>query len=229
MGDSELPPSVSVQICDVQGSATVWEVLLAAEEAKKKAVAPSELVKTVRAYAHHLSTENSLRQRLKGYVDSTGLTAVLRKAAREPCMLLNDVGSCDALLSAVEANPMNFATGPNQLWSWDITKLLGPAKWTYFYLYVILDVYSRYTVGWMLAHRESAALAKRLIAETCERQARSRSGSCCGVGRVARPVRWRRSQAKRSRGEDRIDARRHLEARGPTGREGPGLRPRRRP
>jgi putative transposase len=66
--------------------------------------------------------------------------------------------------------PELLATAPNQLWSWDITKLLGPAKWTYYYLYVILDVYSRYAVGWMLAHRESAALAERLIRETCERQ-----------------------------------------------------------
>jgi putative transposase len=66
--------------------------------------------------------------------------------------------------------PELLATAPNQLWSWDITKLLGPQKWTYFYLYVILDVYSRYAVGWMLAHLESAALAERLIRETCERQ-----------------------------------------------------------
>jgi len=66
--------------------------------------------------------------------------------------------------------PELLATAPNQLWSWDITKLLGPQKWTYFYLYVILDVYSRYVVGWMLAHRETATLAERLIAETCERQ-----------------------------------------------------------
>ena len=66
--------------------------------------------------------------------------------------------------------PELLATAPNQLWSWDITKLLGPKKWTYFYLYVILDVYSRYVVGWMLAHRETATLAERLIAETCERQ-----------------------------------------------------------
>jgi putative transposase len=66
--------------------------------------------------------------------------------------------------------PELLATAPNQLWSWDITKLLGPRKWTYFYLYVILDVYSRYVVGWMLAHRETAALAERLIRETCERQ-----------------------------------------------------------
>ena len=60
--------------------------------------------------------------------------------------------------------------GPNQVWSWDITKLRGPVKWTYYYLYVILDIFSRYVVGWMLAHRESAALAQRLIAESCRKQ-----------------------------------------------------------
>jgi putative transposase len=59
-----------------------------------------------------------------------------------------------------------LATAQNQLWSWDITKLLGPAKWTYFYLYVILDVFSRYVVGWMVAPRESAELAKQFIEET---------------------------------------------------------------
>jgi putative transposase len=66
--------------------------------------------------------------------------------------------------------PELLATQPNELWSWDITKLLGPAKWTYFYLYVILDVFSRYVVGWMVAPRESAALAERLIADTCAKQ-----------------------------------------------------------
>jgi len=66
--------------------------------------------------------------------------------------------------------PELLATAPNQLWSWDITKLLGPSKWTYFYLYVILDVYSRYVVGWMIAERESAALAEELISQTCVRQ-----------------------------------------------------------
>jgi putative transposase len=63
-----------------------------------------------------------------------------------------------------------LATRPNEVWSWDITKLLGPVKWTYFYLYVILDIFSRYVVGWMVAHRESARLAQKLIAETCARQ-----------------------------------------------------------
>jgi putative transposase len=66
--------------------------------------------------------------------------------------------------------PELLATAPNQVWSWDITKLRGPVKWTYFYLYVILDIFSRYVVGWMIAHRESAALAKRLIAETCGKE-----------------------------------------------------------
>jgi putative transposase len=66
--------------------------------------------------------------------------------------------------------PELLASRPNQLWSWDITKLLGPAKWTYYYLYVILDVFSRHVVGWMVAHRESAALAKHLIGETCAKQ-----------------------------------------------------------
>jgi len=69
------------------------------------------------------------------------------------------------------AAPELLARQPNELWSWDITKLLGPAKWTYFYLYVMLDVFSRYVVGWMVAHRESATLAERLICETCARQA----------------------------------------------------------
>ena len=68
------------------------------------------------------------------------------------------------------AKPELLATRPNEVWSWDITKLKGPVKWTYFYLYVILDIFSRYAVGWMVATRESATLAQRLIAETCQKQ-----------------------------------------------------------
>lgn len=66
--------------------------------------------------------------------------------------------------------PELLATGPNQVWSWDITKLLGPVKWSYFHLYVILDIFSRYVVGWMVAPCESATLAKQLIGETCSKQ-----------------------------------------------------------
>ena len=68
------------------------------------------------------------------------------------------------------AKPELLATGARQLWSWDITKLHGPEKWNYYYLYVILDVFSRYIVGWMVADRESATLARKLIDETCARQ-----------------------------------------------------------
>jgi putative transposase len=68
------------------------------------------------------------------------------------------------------AAPELLATAPNQLWSWDITKLRGPAPWTWYYLYVLLDVFSRYVVGWLLAHREAASLARRLIATTVARE-----------------------------------------------------------
>jgi putative transposase len=71
----------------------------------------------------------------------------------------------------VYARPELLATGPNELWSWDITKLRGPARWTYYQLYVILDVFSRYVPGWMVATRESAALAERLIADSVAKQA----------------------------------------------------------
>jgi len=66
--------------------------------------------------------------------------------------------------------PELIATVSNQVWSWDITKLKGPVKWTYYYLYVILDIFSRYVVGWMVAHRELAALARKLIGETMKKQ-----------------------------------------------------------
>jgi putative transposase len=72
----------------------------------------------------------------------------------------------DQLHHPAYARPELLATRPNELWSWDTTKLLGPVKWTYYYLLVILDCFSRYAVGWCLAHRETATIAERLIAET---------------------------------------------------------------
>ena len=66
--------------------------------------------------------------------------------------------------------PELLATAPNQVWSWDITKLLGPSKWTYYYLYVVLDIYSRYVVGWLLADRELATLAEQLLADTIQKE-----------------------------------------------------------
>jgi putative transposase len=66
--------------------------------------------------------------------------------------------------------PELLAVRPNEVWSWDISKLKGPAKWVHFHLYVILDIFSRYVVGWMVAQRESAELAEQLIADTLEKE-----------------------------------------------------------
>ncbi len=77
----------------------------------------------------------------------------------------------DQLRHPAYTKPELLATQPNQVWSWDITRLRGPAKWTYFYLYVILDIFSRYAVGWMVARCESAALASMLIGETTKKHA----------------------------------------------------------
>lgn len=75
----------------------------------------------------------------------------------------------DQLRHPAYQKPELLATEPNQVWSWDITKLLGPTKWTYYYLYVILDIYSRFVTGWMLAEAERANLAEELIKQTLER------------------------------------------------------------
>jgi putative transposase len=88
--------------------------------------------------------------------------------------LLTDSGEVrerrDQLRHPQYRKPELLATAPNQVWSWDITKLKGPVKWSYFYLYVLLDIFSRYVVGWMAAESESAILAQRLIEETCAKQ-----------------------------------------------------------
>jgi putative transposase len=70
----------------------------------------------------------------------------------------------------VYQKPELLATAPNQVWSWDITALRGPAKWTHYPLYTVLDIFSRYAVGWMIAEVESSDLAKQLIAETARKQ-----------------------------------------------------------
>jgi len=69
------------------------------------------------------------------------------------------------------SRPELLATKPNQLWTWDITKLRGPSAWSYFYLYVVIDVFTRYITGWMLAYNEDGYLASDLIAQACQNQA----------------------------------------------------------
>ncbi len=86
--------------------------------------------------------------------------------------------------------PELLAAGPNRLWSWDITKLKGPHKWTYYYLYVLLDVWSRKVVGWMVAQRESSTLAVELIRQSCERE---------GIGRDQLTVHADRGPSMRSK------------------------------
>jgi putative transposase len=76
----------------------------------------------------------------------------------------------DQLTHPAYVKPELLAERPNELWSWDISKLLGPAKWTYFYLYVILDVFSRYVVSWTVQYRETGPIAEALIAQAIEQQ-----------------------------------------------------------
>jgi len=96
-------------------------------------------------------------------------------------------GARHQLRHPVYAAPELLARRPNELWSWDITKLLGPAKWTYFYLYVMLDVFSRYVVGWMVfAGGKTATLAEQFIRETCARH---------GIGREQLTIHADRGQA----------------------------------
>ncbi|WP_271190079.1 DDE-type integrase/transposase/recombinase [Dactylosporangium matsuzakiense] len=78
--------------------------------------------------------------------------------------------------------PELVATAPDQCWSWGITKLHGPAKWSYFHLYVIIDIYSRYTVGWLIAGQESAVLAEQLLAGTIAKRGMLRTCGSAGKG-----------------------------------------------
>ena len=90
--------------------------------------------------------------------------------------------------------PELLADGPNQVWSWDITKLLGPVTWSYYYLYVLLDIYSRYVTGWLLAEHEQAILAERLIAEATAKQQISAGQLTLhadrGTAMTSKPVAW---------------------------------------
>ena len=73
------------------------------------------------------------------------------------------------LVHPAHLKPELVATGPNQVWSWDITRLRSTMKWQFFYLYVLIDIFSRYVVGWLVAGAENAGRARALIEETCEK------------------------------------------------------------
>jgi putative transposase len=107
-------------------------------------------------------------------------------------------------IHAATVKPELVACQPNSVWSWDITKLRGPAKWSYYYyyyhLYVILDIFSRYVVGWMVASRESAAPAEVVIRQTCAKHLAPSSKRCthrwCGWPAAMFTQRWSRTQSK---------------------------------
>lgn len=116
----------------------------------------------------------------------------------------------DQLRHPVYTKPELLATAPKSVWSWDITKLRGPVAGMYFHLYVILDIFSRYVVGWMLAASESAALAAQLISEACSREGIDRSQltihSDRGVSMTSRTV----AQLLAELGVDRSLSRPHV-------------------
>ncbi len=113
-------------------------------------MAPAEIYATLLDEGVYLCSESTMYRLLR----ERGETRERRRQATHPAAV----------------KPELVAHAPNRVWSWDITKLHGPAKWTYYYLYVALDIFSRYAVGWMVASRESAILAERMFAETIRKQ-----------------------------------------------------------
>ncbi|MGE0387676.1 MAG: DDE-type integrase/transposase/recombinase [Gammaproteobacteria bacterium] len=97
----------------------------------------------------------------------------------------------------VYAKPQLLATAPNQVWTWDLTKLKGPGPWQYYHLYVVMDLFSRYVVGWMLAHRESGVLARRLIQQALAQQRIAPGQLTVHADRGAAPSVSRRRSAQR--------------------------------
>lgn len=150
-GDDEPKPNVDGEAhpraLDEAERAEVLEVLTSERFVD---AAPREVYATLLDEGRYLCSVATMYRVL----GSAAMTQERRNLARHP----------------VYHKPELVATAPNQVWSWDITKLLGPVTWSYFYLYVILDIFSRYVVGWMVATRESARLAEHLIAETYARQ-----------------------------------------------------------
>jgi len=113
-------------------------------------MAPAEIYATLLDEGVYLCSESTMYRLLR----ERGETRERRRQATHPAAVKSEL----------------VAHAPNRVWSWDITKLHGPAKWTYYYLYVALDIFSRYAVAWMVASRESATLAERMFAETIRKQ-----------------------------------------------------------
>lgn len=171
----ELAPTVGIQAaCDALGVArsSFYRRQCPVAAATPRPAPPRALSSTERATVLEHLHEERFQDRSPAAVQATLLDeGIYHCSTRTMYRILKQHGEGrerrDQRTHPSYQKPELLATGPNELWSWDITKLLGPSKWTYFYLYVILDVFSRYVVGWMLAHRETAELARQLIEDTC--------------------------------------------------------------
>lgn len=142
---------------------------------RTKKASPRALSETERTDVLELLNSPRFVDQAPAQVQATLLDeGVYHCSTRTMYRLLNDADEVrerrDQLRHPTYSKPELVASAPNQVWSWDITLLLGPAKGSRFQLYVILDIFSRYVVGWMLATRESAQLAARLIRETCDKE-----------------------------------------------------------
>lgn len=148
----------------------VWPEQPRAPSVSPRALSPSEKATVRQVLDSQRFQDQAVREVYAALIDEGRYLCSIRTMYR---ILDEDKQVCERRNQLRHPNyvkPELLATQPNQLWSWDITKLLGPAKWTYYYLYDILDVFSRYVVGWLIAERESASLAEELIAATCLRQ-----------------------------------------------------------
>ena len=143
------PPGIRRRSPRALVSAEVSQVLELLHSDRFIDMAPAEVYATLLDEGKYLASVSSMYRILR----SVGEVHERRRQATHPARV----------------KPELVAQRPNQVWSWDITKLHGPAKWTYYHLYVIIDIYSRQVVGWMVASRESSVLAERLLAETIRR------------------------------------------------------------
>src|SRR5665811_764048 len=175
---NELAPDVGIHAaCDALGvvRSSFYRQQHPAPVAEPRPASPRSLSSAERETVLTHLHEERFQDRSPAAVQATLLDeGVYRCSTRTMYRILAEHGETrqrrDQRIHPVYQKPELLATAANQLWSWDITKLLGPVKWTYFYLYVILDVFSRYVVGWMVAHRESAEMARKLIQDTCSKQ-----------------------------------------------------------
>jgi putative transposase len=135
-----------------------------------RALAPAEQARVLAVLHSERFVDRAPAQVVATLLDESQYLCSVRTMYR----LLGDRGELherrDRLVRPAYQRPELVATAPNQVWSWDLTKLRGPVTWLYFHLYVLMDLFSRFVVGWLLARHESGALARRLIAESCARQ-----------------------------------------------------------